>query len=36
MFIPNPDTWSLELADLDASDDGVLTLERFGDLGSVF
>ena len=36
VFIPNPDTWSLELADLDAADDGVLTLDRFGDLGSVF
>jgi putative hydrolase of the HAD superfamily len=36
VFIPNPDTWSLELTDLDESDDGVLTLDRFGDLTAVF
>ena len=32
VHIPNPSTWRLEHADLDPTDDGVMTLASFGDL----
>jgi len=32
VYIPNPATWRLELADLDAADDGVITLGAFEEL----
>ena len=36
VFIPNPDTWILERADVDPTDPGILTLQRFSDLRSAF
>lgn len=36
VFIPNPDTWILERADIDTVDPGILTLQRFSDLRLAF
>ncbi len=36
VFIPNPDTWLLELAELDVADTGVLTLQAFPQLAEHF
>lgn len=36
VFIPNPDTWILERADIDPVDAGILTLQRFSDLRHTF
>lgn len=36
VFIPNPDTWVLEQAEINLSDPGILTLQRFSDLRSAF
>jgi len=36
VYIPNPDTWSLELTELDSRDDGVVTLSRFAELVTLF
>ena len=36
VYIPNPDTWSLEMTDLDGGDEGVVTLTSFGQLTTLF
>ncbi len=36
VYIPNPDTWSLEMTDLDGRDEGVMTLTSFGHLTTLF
>lgn len=36
VFIPNADTWILEQAEVDPTDPGILTLQRFSDLSTAF
>ncbi len=36
VYIPNPDTWSLEMTELDGGDHGVVTLTSFGHLTTLF
>ena len=36
VFIPNPNTWALEHAELDHEDDGVLHLSSFRELTQHF
>jgi len=36
VYIPNPDTWSLEMTELDDGDEGVVTLTSFGQLMTLF
>jgi putative hydrolase of the HAD superfamily len=36
VYIPNADTWSLEMTELDDHDDGVLTLTAFAELTTIF
>ena len=36
VFIPNASTWRLEHAELDAADEGIVTLASFEELGRLF
>jgi len=36
VYIPNQDTWSLEMTDLDGGDEGVVTLTSFAQLTTLF
>jgi putative hydrolase of the HAD superfamily len=36
VYLPNPDTWSLEMTELDGMDEGVVTLTSFGRLTNLF
>lgn len=36
VYIPNPDTWSLEMTELDGQDSGVVTLTAFAQLTTLF